>query len=94
MLRNTGEPSKMDFGLSPVLDFSVRMIMTVCLLYALYAWLDFLYRGNNRYPKIFGAFERGISFVLGMPFGGSKSLDILARKRPEQARGIWHKPDA
>ncbi|CAH2599091.1 conserved protein of unknown function [Rhodovastum atsumiense] len=84
----------MDFGLSPVLDFTVRMILTVFLLYALYCWLDFLYRGNNRYPKIFGALERGISFILSAPFGGAKSLDVLSRRSSEPRRDVWRKPEA
>jgi len=64
----------MDFGLPPVLDFAVRVFVTVCVLYVLYAWLDYLYRGNNRYPKVFRALDRGTSALVDIlllkPFRG------------------------
>jgi hypothetical protein len=64
----------MDFGLPPILDFAVRMFVTVCVLYVLYAWLDYLYRGNNRYPRVFGALDRGTSALVDVlmlkPFRG------------------------
>jgi hypothetical protein len=64
------------FGLPPIVDFAIRMTLTIGLLYLLYAWLDYLYRGNNRYPKIFGALDRGTSHLLGalllMPFRGKQ----------------------
>jgi hypothetical protein len=66
----------MDFGLPPIIDFAARMVVTVCVLYVLYAWLDFIYRGNNRYPKVFGALDRGSSFLLSAlmlaPFRGKR----------------------
>jgi hypothetical protein len=66
----------MDFGLPPIIDFAARMVVTVCVLYVLYAWLDFIYRGNNRYPKVFAALDRGSSFLLSAlmlaPFRGKR----------------------
>jgi hypothetical protein len=66
----------MDFGLPPIIDFAARMVVTVCVLYVLYAWLDFIYRGNNRYPKVFGALDRGSIFLLSAlmlaPFRGKR----------------------
>ena len=67
--------------INPYIDFSIRMAFTVALLYALYALLDYLYRGNNRFPVIFGAIDRGVSFLLSAPFGGDKGLSIMAKKR-------------
>jgi hypothetical protein len=52
------------FGLPPVVDFMIRMAFTVSLLYLLFAWLDYLYRGNNRYPRLFGALDRCTSLML------------------------------
>jgi hypothetical protein len=53
------------FGLPPYVDFTIRMVFTVCVLYLLFAWLDYLYRGNNRYPRLFGALDHGTSVLLG-----------------------------
>jgi hypothetical protein len=52
------------FGLPPYIDFAIRMAFTISLLYVLYAWLDYLYRGNNRYPKLFGALDRWTTLLL------------------------------
>jgi hypothetical protein len=52
------------FGLPPYVDFTIRMVFTLCLLYLLFAWLDYLYRGNNRYPRLFGALDNGTSMIL------------------------------
>jgi len=64
------------FGLPPIVDFAIRVVVTVCLLYILYAWLDYLYRGNNRYPRFFGALDRGTDFLWSMlmlaPFRGKR----------------------
>jgi hypothetical protein len=64
------------FDLPPIVDFAIRMLVTVCLLYVLYAWLDYLYRGNNRYPRLFGALDRGSGFLVSMlmlaPFRGKR----------------------
>ncbi len=54
----------MIFGLPPYVDFAIRMVFTVGVLYLLFAWLDFLYRGNNRFPRLFGALDNGTSLLL------------------------------
>jgi hypothetical protein len=60
------------FGLPPWIDFTIRMAFTISLLYLLFAWLDYLYRGNNRYPRLFGALDRWtglmVSAMLMTPF--------------------------
>jgi len=64
------------FGLPPIVDFAIRALVTVCVLYVLYAWLDYLYRGTNRYPRLFGARDRGSGFLFDMltlaPFRGKR----------------------
>jgi hypothetical protein len=52
------------FGLPAWIDFSIRMAFTVSLLYLLYAWLDYIYRGNNRYPRLFGTLDRWTSLMV------------------------------
>jgi hypothetical protein len=40
--------------------------VSVWLLYVLYALLDYVYRGNNRYPRFFGALDRGTDVLCSM----------------------------
>jgi hypothetical protein len=54
----------MGSNLLTVLDFMARMAFTVVVLYFLYAWLDFIYTGKNRFPRVFGALDRGTTVLL------------------------------